>query len=68
MGIKLRKINVHAAKKVNAAFYDLGKTLYSEPKIMELGAFIAFHYGLQIFMRTLKILPLAKFEQPISKN
>jgi hypothetical protein len=55
-------------KKVNAAFYDLGKTLYSEPKIMELGAFIAFHYGLQIFMRTLKILPLAKFEQPISKN
>lgn len=45
-------------KKVNTAFYDLGKTFYSEPEIMELGAFIAFHYGLQMFMRTLKVLPL----------
>ena len=44
--------------KVDTAFYDLGKTFYSEPEIMELGAFIAFHYGLQIFMRTLKVLPL----------
>ena len=44
--------------KVDTAFYDLGKTYYSEPEIMELGAFIAFHYGLQMFMRTLKVLPL----------
>jgi len=44
--------------KVDAAFYDLGKTFYSEPETMELGAFIAFHYGLQMFMRTLKMLPL----------
>ncbi len=43
---------------VDTAFYDLGKTFYSEPEIMELGAFIAFHYGLQMFMRTLKVLPL----------
>jgi alkylhydroperoxidase family enzyme len=44
--------------KVNADFYNLGKTFYTEPEIMELGAFIAFHYGLQMFMRTLKMLPL----------
>ena len=25
---------------------------------MELGAFIAFHYGMQVFIRTLKIFPL----------
>ena len=43
--------------KVNAECYDLGKTFYSEPEIMELGALIAFHYGLQMFMRTLKVLP-----------
>jgi hypothetical protein len=42
-------------KKVNTDFYNLGKTFYSEPEIMELGAFIAFHYGMQMFMRTLKI-------------
>ena len=41
--------------KVNTAFYNLGKTFYSEPEIMELGAFIAFHYGMQMFMRTLKM-------------
>ena len=25
---------------------------------MELGAFIAFHYGMQVFMRTLHAFPL----------
>ena len=44
--------------KVNKEFYDIGKTFYSEPEIMELGAFIAFHYGLQIFIRTLRLLPV----------
>ena len=43
-------------KKVDSDFYDLGKTFFSEPEIMELGAFIAFHYGMQMFMRTLKIV------------
>ena len=43
-------------KKVNTDFYNIGKTFYSEPEIMELGAFIAFHYGMQMFMRTLKII------------
>jgi alkylhydroperoxidase family enzyme len=45
-------------KKVNGDFYDQGRTHYSEAEIIELGAFIAFHYGLQVFMRTLNVTPL----------
>lgn len=41
------------ATKVDAAFYAELKTHYTEPQIMELGAFIAFHYGMQMFMRSL---------------
>lgn len=44
-------------EKVDAAFYDEGKRHYSEAQIMELGAFIAFHYGMQAFVRTLGIAP-----------
>lgn len=44
-------------KKVNADFYNEGKTHYSEAQIMELGAFIAFHYGMQVWTRTLGITP-----------
>lgn len=40
-------------EKVDAAFYDEGKKHYTEAQIMELGAFIAFHYGMQAFTRTL---------------
>lgn len=40
-------------EKVDAAFYAEGKTHYTEAQIMELGAFIAFHYGMQAFARTL---------------
>ena len=40
-------------EKVDAAFYAEGKKHYTEAQIMELGAFIAFHYGMQVFMRTL---------------
>ncbi len=39
--------------KVDAAFYADLKTHFSEAQIMELGAFIAFHYGMQMFMRSL---------------
>ncbi len=46
-----------APKTVDKAFYDAGKTHYTEAQIMELGAFIAFHYGMQLFMGTLKGLP-----------
>ena len=40
-------------EKVSAAFYEEGKRYYSEAQIMELGAFIAFHYGMQVCMRAL---------------
>lgn len=40
-------------KAVNAAFYDEGRRHYTEAQIMELGAFIAFHYGMQLWMGTL---------------
>ncbi len=40
---------------VNAAFYAEGKRHYSEAQIMELGAFIAFHYGMQAWARTLNL-------------
>jgi alkylhydroperoxidase family enzyme len=42
-------------EKVDAAFYAEGKRHYSEAQIMELGAFIAFHYGMQTFARTLRL-------------
>jgi alkylhydroperoxidase family enzyme len=47
-------------ENVDAGFYTEGKKHYSEAQIMELGAFIAFHYGMQAFARTLGALPLAK--------
>jgi len=40
-------------EKVDVAFYAEGKKHFSEAQIMELGAFIAFHYGMQAFTRTL---------------
>lgn len=40
-------------EQVDAAFYAAGKQHYTEAQIMELGAFIAFHYGMQAFTRTL---------------
>ena len=46
-------------RKVDSAFYDEMKKHYSEAQIMELGGFIAFHYGMQVFMRTLDARPLA---------
>ena len=54
--LKYSKLMYTEPKKVNTDFYNIGKTFYSEPEIMELGAFIAFHYGMQMFMRTLKII------------
>ena len=44
-----------APQEVDKAFYDAGKTHYSEAQIVELGAFIAFHYGMQIFLGTLDL-------------
>lgn len=45
-------------EKLDAAFYAAGKKHYTEAQIMELGAFIAFHYGMQAFMCTLRAFPL----------
>jgi len=47
-------------EKIDAAFYAEGKRHYTEAQIMELGAFIAFHYGMQAFARTLGARPLPK--------
>ncbi len=44
-------------KKVDAAFYAGLKKHYTEAQIMELGAFIALTYGMQVFMRTLRAFP-----------
>jgi len=46
--------------KVDAAFYAEMKRHFSEAQIMELGAFIAFHYGMQVFARTLGIDPAVR--------
>ncbi|MDH3499796.1 MAG: hypothetical protein OEM97_06710, partial [Acidimicrobiia bacterium] len=39
---------------IDAAFYDEGKRHFSEAQIMEIGALIAVHYGMYVFMRTLQ--------------
>jgi alkylhydroperoxidase family enzyme len=39
--------------KIDSAFYAELKRHFTEPQIMELGAFIAFHYGMQMFMHAL---------------
>jgi len=49
-----------APDEVDAAFYATLKQYYSEAQIMELGAFIAFHYGMQAFMRTLGAGPIER--------
>jgi len=41
------------ASRIDANFYAELKKHYTEAQIMELGAFIAFHYGMQMFMRSL---------------
>jgi hypothetical protein len=41
------------AGQIDKTFYDKMKKHWSEPQIMELGAFIALHYGMQMFMRGL---------------
>ncbi|MBF0276946.1 MAG: hypothetical protein HQM13_04115 [SAR324 cluster bacterium] len=45
-------------EKLNKAFYDEGKSFYTEAQIMEIGGMIAIHYGMQVFMQTLNAAPL----------
>jgi alkylhydroperoxidase family enzyme len=44
-------------EKIDGVFYAEGKKHFTEAQIMELGAFIAFHYGMQAFARTLDARP-----------
>ncbi len=56
-------------KKLNAAFYDELKKHYTEAQIMEMGAFIALHYGMQVFMGTLRAVPTHDPEgNPVSQE
>mgnify|MGYP001409899745 CR=1 FL=1 len=55
-------------EKIDAAFYAEGKRHYTEAQIMELGAFIAFHYGMQAFTRTLGARPLAQAEGKLHRQ
>jgi alkylhydroperoxidase family enzyme len=48
------------ANQLDKTFYDEMKKHWSEAQIMELGAFIAFHYGMQMFMRSLDAVSLAR--------
>jgi hypothetical protein len=41
------------ANQIDKAFYEALKKNWSEAQIMELGAFIAVRYGMQMFMRSL---------------
>ncbi|MBT8005611.1 MAG: hypothetical protein HN578_22080, partial [Rhodospirillales bacterium] len=43
--------------KVDKAFYDEGKTHFSEAQIMELGNYMTINYGMQVFIRTLNLTP-----------
>ena len=54
------------ANQLDNTFYDEMKKHWSEPQIVELGAFIAF--GMQMFMRSLDAVSLARHtwtEDPI---
>ena len=55
-------------QKVDSAFYEQMKQHYTEAQIMELGGFIAFHYGMQVFMRTLDATPLATAIDPAARG
>jgi hypothetical protein len=47
------------AAKVDAAFYDEMKRHFSEAEIMEIGAFIAIHFGVAKATRPLNLGPAA---------
>ena len=43
---------------IDAGFYDELRRHYSEPEIVELGAFIGFNIGYHTFFGTLKFYPM----------
>ena len=52
------------ANQVDQAFYDEMKQHWSEAQIMELGAFIAFHFGMAMFMRSLGAAAVEETPEP----
>jgi alkylhydroperoxidase family enzyme len=58
--LRYAKLMYLDAARVDAALYAELKTHFSEAQIMELGAFIALHYGMQMFMRTLAVTTPAR--------
>ena len=57
LALRYAKLMYLDSSKIDAAFYAELKQYFTEAQIMELGAFIAFHYGMQVFTRTLAIKP-----------
>ena len=51
--LRYAKLMYTKPKSVETAFYAEGKSHYSEAEIMEIGTFIAFHYGMQVFTRAI---------------
>jgi alkylhydroperoxidase family enzyme len=51
------------ARQLDKKFYDEMKKHWSEAQIMELGAFVAFHYGMDMFMRSLGATPVTTSER-----
>jgi len=51
--LRYAKLMYTKPKSVDTAFYAEGKSHYSEAEIMEIGTFIAFHYGMQVFTRAI---------------
>ncbi len=49
--------------QLDADFYDEGRNHYSDAEIIEIGALVALHYGMSVFMRTWCVKP-APGEQP----
>jgi hypothetical protein len=44
--------------RIDAAFHDALRRLYSDEEIVELGAFIGFNIGYHTFFGTLKFYPM----------
>jgi alkylhydroperoxidase family enzyme len=46
-------------EKVDTAFYEEGKKHYTEAQILELGNYVTINFGMQIFIKTLKLIPVS---------
>ncbi len=51
------------ASQIDKAFYDDMKKYWTEAQIMELGSFMACHYAMQMFMRSVGAVPAAAKSQ-----